>query len=166
MLTANKEHFSAPKVDGILRIPFTQSFGVVQSLKSGEVDITGNNMLPLELEEIAAAKHLKTVEIADQGSYILHYNMRKAPFNDVYVRRALTMAVPKQAIVDVVFGGRALKAYSVVAEVNETWHNSDIEKIDYNMNEAKKELENVGFRWDENGKLYFPESYEPQEYLE
>ncbi len=166
MLTANKEHFSAPKVDGLLRIPFTQSFGVVQSLKSGEIDITGNNMLPLELEEIASAEHLQTVEIADQGSYFLHYNMRKAPFNDVHVRRALTMSIPKQAIVDVVFGGRALKAYSVVAEVNEAWHNPNIEKIDYNMDQARKELEEAGFRWDGNGKLYFPENYVPQEYLD
>ncbi len=166
MLTANKEHFSAPKVEGLLRIPFTQSFGVVQSLKSGEIDITGNNMLPLELEEVASSDHLQTVEIADQGSYILHYNMRKAPFNDVHVRRSLTLAIPKQAIVDVVFGGRALKAYSVVAEINETWHNPDIEKIDYNMDQARKELEDVGFRWDENGKLYFPENYVPLEYLD
>lgn len=166
MLTANKEHFSAPKVDGILRIPFAQSYGILQSLKSGEIDITGQNMLPLDLEEIANDDFLQTIEIADQGCYMLHFNMRKAPFNDVHVRRALTFAIPKKAIVDVVFGGRALKAYSVVAEINKTWHNPEIEKIDYNMSEAKKELEEAGFRWDDSGKIYFPENYTPQEYLD
>ncbi len=166
MLDAYKEHFSNPKVDGILRIPYAQSYGLVQSLIAGEIDITGQNMLPLDLEEIENVDFLQTVEIADQGSYILHYNMRKEPYNDVHVRRALTFAIPKQTIVDVIFGGRALKSYSVVAEINEAWHNPNIEKIDYNMEQAKKELEDAGFRWDENGSIYYPEDYIPQEYLD
>ncbi len=149
-----------------MRIPYAQSYGLVQSLIAGEIDITGQNMLPLDLEEIENVDFLQTVEIADQGSYILHYNMRKEPYNDVHVRRALTFAIPKQTIVDVIFGGRALKAYSVVAEINEAWHNPNIEKIDYNMEQAKKELEDAGFRWDENGSIYYPEDYIPQEYLD
>lgn len=165
MLLSYKEHFSAPKVDGILRIPYAQAYGIVQALESGGIDITGQNMLPLDLEKIESYPFLQTVEIADQGSYIMHYNMRKAPFNDVYVRRSLTYATPKQAIVDVVFAGRGIKAYSIIAEINEAWHNPNIEKIDYNMDAAKNELEKAGFRWSEEGKLYYPENYEVKEFL-
>ena len=166
MLNANKEHFSNPKIDGILRIPYAQEYGIIQALISGEIDITGQNMLPLDLEEIEKVDSLQTIDIADQGSYMLHYNMRKEPFNDVHVRRALTFAIPKQTIADVIFGGKALKAFSVVGEINEAWHNPDIEKIDYDMEKAKKELQDAGFRWDENGKLYYPENYVPMEYLD
>ena len=166
MLNSNKEHFSNPKIDGILRIPYAQAYGIIQALISGEIDITGQNMLPLDLEEIEKVDSLQTIDIADQGSYMLHYNMRKQPFNDAHVRRALTYAIPKQAIVDVIFGGKALKAFSVVGEINEAWHNPDIEKIDYDMEKARKELENAGFRWDENGMLYYPENYVPLEYLD
>jgi len=34
------------------------------------------------------------------------------------------------------------------------------------MEKARKELENAGFRWDENGMLYYPENYVPLEYLD
>ena len=35
-----------------------------------------------------------------------------------------------------------------------------IRKIDYDM-EKPKELQDAGFRWDENGKLYYPKTMFP-----
>jgi len=32
--------------------------------------------------------------------------------------------------------------------------------------QAKKELQDAGFRWDENGEIYYPENYVPLEYLD
>lgn len=163
-LNSFDEHFNAPKAKGILRIPYAQTYGVVQGLKSGEIDVAGLNLLPLQIEELKDSDFLAFDEIDDQGYYMLHYNMRKAPFNDVDVRRALTYSIPKDQIIELVFGGRAVPAYSTVAAVNKFWHNENIEKIGNNMEKARETLKEAGFRWDKEGKIYFPKDYKVKGY--
>ena len=165
-LKANKAHFQVPKIEGILRTPYPQTFGIIQGLIAGEVDMTSYNMTPLDLEEVKKSEDIGIVELPDMGSYVIHYNMRKAPFADVTARRALTMAIPRQAILDVVFDGGALKTFSLVSEDNNFWTNQDIEMLDFNLEKATAELKAAGYLWDENGKLYYPENFEAKSYVQ
>jgi peptide/nickel transport system substrate-binding protein len=160
-LKANKDHFQVPKIEGIIRTPYAQSLGVVQGLVAGEVEMSSQNLLPLDLEEVKKNPGLEVLELPDMGSYVIHYNIRKAPFEDVYARRALTMAIPRQKILDVVFDGDALKTFSLVSEDNTFWVNQDIEKLDFDLDKARKELQNAGYRWDEEGTLYYPKDFKP-----
>lgn len=159
-LKANKEYFQKPKIDAIIRTPYAQTIGLVQGLVAGEVELTSVNMLPLDLEEVAKNPDIAIVELPDEGSYIVHYNMRTAPFDDVYARRALTMAIPRQKIIDVVLDGGGLPTFSLVSETNEFWFNPEIEKLDFDLDAARKELENAGYRWDDKGRLYYPENFQ------
>ena len=160
-LTAFSSHFQPPKIDSLLRIPYAKAYGVVQGLKSGEVDAAGWSLLPLEQKELKNASHLTMKRIDDFGAYILHYNMRRPPYNDVDVRRALTYAIPKKMIVDLVFEGMAVPAYSIVAPVNTYWHNPEIEKVGDKLDKAREILKQSGFRWDKKGKIYYPKNYSP-----
>lgn len=159
-LTKFAQHFNPAKIDGVIRIPYASAYGVVQGLKAGESDSAGWSLLPLQVEELKEVKHLTLKQVDDQGCYMLHYNMRKAPFDDVNVRRALTYAIPKKQIVELVFEGMAVPAYSVVAPVNSFWHNPDIEKAGDDIEKARQILEDAGFRWDDKGWIYYPENYE------
>jgi len=159
-LTKFDNHFNPAKVDGLIRIPYASAYGVVQGLKAGEIDSAGWSLLPLQVEELKETDHLTLKQIDDQGCYMLHYNMRKAPFDDVNVRRALTYAIPKKQIVELVFEGMAAPAYSVVAPVNNFWHNPDIEKAGDDIEKARQILKDAGFRWDSDGRIYYPENYE------
>ncbi len=163
-LSSFTKHFSPPKIDGMIRIPYAKAYGVVQGLKAGEIDAAGWSLLPLEQQELKEASHLTLGTAHDQGYYMLHYNMRKAPFDDVNIRRALTYAIPKQQIVELVFEGMAIPAYSTVAEVNKFWHNPNIEKVGDDMEKAKEILVEAGFRWDDNGAIYFPEDYQVKKF--
>jgi peptide/nickel transport system substrate-binding protein len=161
-LTTNKDYFMQPKIDGILRIPYSQQLGLVQSLITEEIDLTSNNMKPIDLEEVAKNENIEVIELVDEGSYILHLNLRKAPFDDVTIRRALTLGIPRQKIIDVVFDGGALKTFSMVSESNKFWNNPDVEKLDYDFEAARQELKDAGYRWDAEGRLYYPENFTPQ----
>lgn len=161
-LTTNKDYFMQPKIDGILRIPYSQQLGLVQSLITEEIDLTSNNMKPIDLEEVAKNENIEVIELVDEGSYILHLNLRKAPFDDVTIRRALTLGIPRQKIISVVFDGGALKTFSMVSESNKFWNNPDVEKLDYDLEAARQELKDAGYRWDAEGSLYYPENYTPQ----
>lgn len=165
-LTTNKNHFAQPKIEGIVRTPYTQSFGIVQGLIAGEIEMTSYNMMPLDLEEVSKAPHVEIVELPDAGSYIIHYNMRHAPFDDVWARRALTMAIPRQAVLDIVFDGGALKAFSLVTEDNTFWTNPDIEKLDFDLDQARAELAAAGYQWDKDGMIYYPENFEAKSFME
>ncbi|MDM8533181.1 ABC transporter substrate-binding protein [Clostridiaceae bacterium HSG29] len=165
-LKANKDHFQVAHIDGIVRTPYTQSFGIVQGLIAGEIEMTSYNMMPLDLEEVAKASHVEIVELPDAGSYIIHYNMRHKPFDDVWARRALTMAIPRQAILDIVFDGGALKTFTLVTEDNIFWTNPDVEKLDFDLEKAKAELVEAGYQWDVDGAIYYPENFEPTPIME
>jgi ABC-type transport system substrate-binding protein len=98
-------------------------------------------------------------KIDDQGYYMLHYNTRKRPLDDVRIRRALTYAIPKKRIVKLVFEGQAVPAYSVVGAVNSVWHNPNIEIVGDDGKKARRILREAGFHWDESGRLCYPTKY-------
>lgn len=160
-LKANKDHFQVPKIDGILRTPYAQTFGIIQGLIAGEVDMTSYNMMPLDVEEVSKSKDISIIELPDMGSYIIHYNLRHAPFDDVTARRALTMAIPRKAILDIVFDGGALKTFTLVSEDNIFWTNPNVEMLDFNLEKAKEELKAAGYQWDAKGKLYYSKDFKP-----
>jgi peptide/nickel transport system substrate-binding protein len=159
-LTRFGNHFHPPKIEEFIRIPYAKAYGVVQGLQAGEIDAAGWSLLPLEKQSLSAIPHLTIGTIDDQGYYMLHYNMRKKPFNDVRIRRALTYAIPKKQIVELIFSGQAVPAYSTVAAVNKFWHNPDVEKIGDNFQKSKEILNDAGFRWDSKGKIYYPKNYQ------
>ncbi len=72
------------------------------------------------------------------------------------------MGIPRQKIIDVVFDGGALKTFSMVSESNKFWNNPDVEKLDYDFEAARQELKDAGYRWDAEGRLYYPENFTPQ----
>ncbi len=160
------KHFHPPEIEGVIRIPYAKAYGVVQGLKAAEIDGAGWSLLPMQLRALKSATHLTMGQIADQGYYMLHYNMRKPPFDDVNVRRALTYAIPKKRIVGLVFEGQAVPAYSTVAAVNKFWHNPNIEKVGDDMKKARKILKDAGFRWDAAGRIYYPANYKVKTILE
>ena len=73
------------------------------------------------------------------------YNTLVAPFDKVEVRKALNMAVNKQAIVDAVFQGAATVAKNPIPPT--MWsYNDKVEDDKYDPEVAKKMLEDAGVK--------------------
>ena len=71
-------------------------------------------------------------------------------FNNADFRRAVSMAIDRDALVKGVFYGYGQKNWSQSTTSNTVWHTPDIAKPDYNPAEAKRLLAGMGFR-DANG---------------
>jgi peptide/nickel transport system substrate-binding protein len=71
-------------------------------------------------------------------------------FSHVDFRRAVSMAIDREAIIKGAFFGYGEKNWSQSTTSNTEWHSPDIVKHDYNPAEAKKLLAGMGFR-DANG---------------
>jgi ABC-type transport system substrate-binding protein len=80
--------------------------------RGGQVDmVMGDAITSLEVEQFVRTSPDLTVFERDSssGAAIWHLSMRidKAPFNDVRVRRALSMAINRKAISDTLYGGKS-----------------------------------------------------------
>ena len=71
-------------------------------------------------------------------------------FNNADFRRAVSMAIDRDAMIKGVFYGYGEQNWSQTTSSNKEWHSADVVKHDYNPEAAKKLLAGIGFK-DTNG---------------
>jgi len=71
-------------------------------------------------------------------------------FNNVTFRRAVSMAVDREAMIPSIFFGEAVKNWSTLTAGATLWHSPDIVKYDFNLDESKRLLASLGWK-DSNG---------------
>ncbi len=67
-------------------------------------------------------------------------------FSNPVFRRAMSMAVDRQGIINSVLFGDAVKNWSTSTPGNRTWYTPDVVRYDYNPDEAKKLLAGLGWK--------------------
>ncbi len=71
-------------------------------------------------------------------------------FNNPTFRRAVSLAIDRDAMIPSVFFGEAVKNWAIATPGNKEWYSPDLVKFDYNPAEAKKLLAGMGWK-DSNG---------------
>ena len=71
-------------------------------------------------------------------------------FKNPVFRRAVSMAIDRDAMIPSVFFGQGYKNFSLATAANKVWHNPDIVHYDYDVEGAKKLLASLGWK-DGNG---------------
>ncbi len=156
-LVRNDNHFMKPAIDGIIKIPYANVQGMVAGVQTGEADYGGWWIQPLQMRDLQqSAPHVKVAEVRDHGYYHINYNMRRKPFEDLAIRKALALAIPKQLIIDRLLEGHGEVTHSFIAPANEAWHNPNVEKVEFNMDSARKTLADAGYEWGADGRVYLP----------
>jgi peptide/nickel transport system substrate-binding protein len=93
-----------------------------------------------------------------------------SPFRDYHLRHAVSHLWDYDTIVNVITGGDSVAGTGTISPGNETWHNADIPREEVegphwptmNLELARTILEDAGYRWDDEGRLHYPENFEPQ----
>ncbi|MCH8532033.1 MAG: ABC transporter substrate-binding protein [Saccharospirillum sp.] len=140
-------------VDGVEFIIYADMEGVYTGLQTGEIDMTAWRMEPGQIGLAEQQSHLNVVSVPDFGYFHMTYNLRRAPFDDRAARRALTRAIDRNRMVDVLLEGRGEVGSSVIAPVNAFWHESFVERFDFDMEAAREELRAAGYSWNSDGHL-------------
>ncbi len=150
-----EDHFHADEiaVDSVEFQIFADSEGVFTAVQTGQIDVTAWRMEAGQIPLAEANENLQVISVPDFGYYHLTYNTRKPHFDDVAFRRALTKAIDRERIVNVLLDGRGEPGSSVIAPVNAFWHNAFTERLDFDMDGAKADLEAAGYSWSSDGKL-------------
>lgn len=98
-------------------------------------------------DDLPAMQKSPGVTVAQQPGINVSYlalNMDKPPFNDLRVRKAMNMAINKQAILDEVYGDTAVGAVSVIPPT--MWsHNDQLQDEPFDPSQAKQLLAQAGY---------------------
>jgi len=142
---ANETYFKGKeKIDDLVFAITTDASVRAQKLKAGECHI-----LPYpnaaDVSELKKDENLTVAEQPGLNIGFLAYNTQMAPFDKPEVRRALNMAINKQAIVDAVFQGAATVAKNPIPPT--MWsYNDAVEDDKYDPEGSKKALEAAGIK--------------------
>lgn len=116
----------------------------LQKLKAGECHIMPYPA-PADIQGIKADSNLTMMEAPGLNVGYLAYNTQQAPFDNPSVRKALNMAMNKQAIIDAVFQGSGAVAKNPIPPT--MWSYNDAVQDDaYDPAAAKKLLDEAGVK--------------------
>lgn len=140
---ANPDYWGgAQKVDDLVFAITTDAAVRAQKLKAGECHIMPYPNAA-DVAGLKADPNLTVLEQEGLNVSYLAYNTLVAPFDKAEVRKALNMAVNKQAIVDSVFQGAATVAKNPIPPT--MWsYNDAVEDDKYDPDAAKKMLDEAG----------------------
>jgi ABC-type transport system substrate-binding protein len=161
VLARNSEYFDKgyPYID-VYRILSTPDAGTrLVTFRTGQNDILVPQ-IPGDMETVRKTNPMAVVEtVANvQASFGLTLRQDKLPFNDVRVRRVVSMAINRQKQVDTLFEGRAIPGWGVpyfdwpdelpiVADLSPYWR--------YRPEGAKKLLAEAGYLNGFETKLFY-----------
>jgi dipeptide transport system substrate-binding protein len=134
----------APKIDDLVFAITPDASVRLQKLKAGECHLMPFPA-PADIAAIKADSSLKVDEQSGLNVAYLAYNTTVAPFDKPEVRKALNMAINKQAIIDAVFQGAGQVAKNPIPPT--MWsYNDSIKDDPYDPEAAKKMLADAGVK--------------------
>ncbi len=157
-----------PYLDEIVVLLLTDMQSSLLRFEAGEVDVLSN--VPVDgfqrLQVVAEERGLQMRDLGAGAAYeFLFFNLndlgtesrseliaKQSWFRSLGFRKAISHAVDRQGIVDLVYNGKATSLGTHVSPGKSRWF-VDIEPPETSLTQAKEHLARAGFRWSEKGRL-------------
>jgi peptide/nickel transport system substrate-binding protein len=178
-LGANKDHFAqAPKIDEVIFQTFESDDVLVQSLKSGQVDMI-TEMPTTAVEALRSDTNIQVVTGAPYAPEVrdVIFNQvdpEKCPtdvgglctghpaLRDRNVRLALAHATDKQQIIDVVLLGFGSPGLTLIPDGLGPWYNNSLKDYEFDPAKANQILDEAGYLdTDGDGVREMPDGSQP-----
>lgn len=144
-LVKNENYWKeAPKIDGveIKVVPDTETQNIMY--RNGELDILDLDYMVDYIPTYKQEFKDSLVSVPRVGITYFTFNENIEPLNNVNIRKALSMAIDRQAIVDSMYNGTASIENGIFPK-GLIGHNENIEAIEYNTEKAKEILAAEGY---------------------
>lgn len=144
-LVKNENYWKeAPKIDGveIKVVPDTETQNIMY--RNGELDILDLDYMVDYIPTYKQEFKDNLVSVPRVGITYFTFNENIEPLNNVNIRKALSMAIDRQAIVDSMYNGTASIENGIFPK-GLIGHNENIEAIEYNTEKAKEILAAEGY---------------------
>ena len=118
------------------------------ALETGEIDLAPMNALPqAEIPRLAQHKDLVLSNDGAEGLgplLWLEVNLRDKPLSDVKVRKAISMAINRKTVVDVMWYGQGKPARGPLVSGNPLF-DAKLPQFEYNLQKANQLLDEAGY---------------------
>lgn len=154
ILKANEDYFEGkPKIDNIHFKFLPSPDTVFLMLKENKLDVGG--LTPLQIDRQINEKFKKDFKIVEQQSFAytyLGFNLKNKKFQDKRIRQALSLAIDRQEMVDILFFGHG-KVCNGPFLPGSFAFNEEVTQIKQNQEKAKELLKQAGY--DKNNPFTF-----------
>ncbi|WP_408006935.1 glutathione ABC transporter substrate-binding protein [Pseudalkalibacillus sp. A8] len=135
-----------PNIDRVIFKVVPEDATRLAMIETGEAHI--NDQVPVtEIERIEASDSMGLYRTKGLAVEYVGFNIKKKPLDDVKVRRAISHAIEREAIIKGVYNNVGTLANSAMSPMV-FGHSDKVKPYDYDLNEAKKLLKEAGY---ENG---------------
>jgi peptide/nickel transport system substrate-binding protein len=146
MLSKNPNYWGGWKnkhIENIL-VKYTKDTILQQPmLQSGQAHIV-TRVSPNAYKTLESDDRTQIIRGPSHKNYMAFFNTKKAPLNDVRIRKALAHAIPYQAIIDIAFAGAATQARGVIPN-GQFGFSKSVKQHSYDLEKAKKYLSQAGY---------------------
>jgi peptide/nickel transport system substrate-binding protein len=136
------------------------------AVENGEVDLAPMSSLPEA--EIQRLSKLPNLEISTKGTEALgpvmwlEINTRSGPLADVRVRQAMSLALDRSKIADVIWYGYGKPATGPIVSANEMFYDNTLKPYEYNPKKAASLLDEAGYkRGADNIRFHITQNFLP-----
>jgi len=115
VLTPNKNYWGAkPKNGGVIIDYYSKSSTMKLDLQKGNIDMAFQTFTPTEISSLKKTKGVKVHSAPGVNIRYLVFNVKRPPFNNINVRRAIAYLMPRQTIAKRVWHNTVVPLYSMV----------------------------------------------------
>lgn len=144
-LEANPDYFrGAPAVDELVLVQFADDAGALAAMNSGEVDVIFGQVAPEQIDLLGAQEGIEILQGPEFTNQLIYYDTQLAPFDDVAVRQAISLAIDRQDLVDTIFLGAATVGNAGWTHPGSAVFNADVETT-YDVEGAIALLDDAGY---------------------
>jgi len=161
-LAAREDYWGKPaSIPNVIIRVFAELEAQLAAMEAGEIDVTA--IPAAEVSRFEALEGVNVVSRSGLGYYVVHFNMSeprvtegctaqavaeaytgRPPLDDVRVRQALSFAIDRDEIIDVIADGQGTRIFSSI--FGPDWlDNSGLEPYDYNPERALELLAEAGW---------------------
>jgi ABC-type transport system substrate-binding protein len=153
-----------PYIDGIIFKVFGTSDAAILALKKGTIDMFWWGVQPGYMEDLRSNPDIELFQNEKSSLYYMGFNIRKPPFNEPNLRRAIATLVDEDFIIKRILQGYGVKMYSIVPPGNTFWYCPEVPKYgegldrEARIKKAFDILRDAGYTWkvaplDASGKV-------------
>lgn len=153
-----------PWVDGVIYRMYGTGDVAILALQKGEIDMYWWGIQPGYVAQLTQTPDIELFHNHKSALYFMGFNVRKAPFDDRALRRAVATLIDKEFIVTRLLQNYGIAMHSIVPPGNAFWHNRDVPRYSEGLNrdqriaKAHDLLKQAGYTWetppvDENGNI-------------
>lgn len=143
-LKKNPDYWGTPvRYDVVTFKYFADPNAMNAAMQAGQLDIISNLQAPDSLPLFADTSRFTTIEGTTTGEVVLGLNNSSKALKDVRVRKAITMAIDKQKLLDTVWGGKGTVINSMSVPTD-PWYEDLGDVAPYDPDKARELLADAG----------------------